>query len=88
MIGTSVRLHIYLHDSKDNAPPEELLIDFRELIGEHSGENMAHAVYETIKKYNLQGKVSHSCLVDVIYLGDELLRSKPSIATMLQIMIR
>jgi hypothetical protein len=36
---------------------EELLIDFRELIGEHSGENMGHAVYDTMKKYGLQGKV-------------------------------
>jgi hypothetical protein len=28
---------------------EELLIDFRELQGEHSGENMAEAVWETLK---------------------------------------
>ena len=28
---------------------EELLIDFRELIGEHSGENMAEVVWETLK---------------------------------------
>ena len=26
---------------------EELLIDFRELIGEHSGENMVEAVWQT-----------------------------------------
>ena len=32
---------------------EELLIDFRELQGEHSGENMAEAVWETLKQYDL-----------------------------------
>jgi hypothetical protein len=37
---------------------EELLIDFRELIGEHSGENMAEAVWATMEAYGLIGKVS------------------------------
>jgi hypothetical protein len=37
---------------------EELLIDFRELVGEHSGENLAHAVYETLNLYGLKGRVS------------------------------
>jgi hypothetical protein len=37
---------------------EELLIDFRELIGEHSGENMAEAVWATMELYGLVGKVS------------------------------
>ena len=32
---------------------EELLIDFQELIGEHSGENMAKTVWETLKQYGL-----------------------------------
>ncbi|KAJ6597413.1 hypothetical protein B0H10DRAFT_1760821, partial [Mycena sp. CBHHK59/15] len=32
---------------------EEMLIDFREILGEHSGENMADAVWETLKKYGL-----------------------------------
>ena len=36
---------------------EELLIDFRELIGEHSGENFAEAVYETLQLYELKDKV-------------------------------
>ena len=36
---------------------EELLIDFRELIGEHSGENMAEAVWETLKRYGLENRV-------------------------------
>jgi hypothetical protein len=37
---------------------EELLIDFRELVGEHSGENLAHAVYDTLNLYGLKGQVS------------------------------
>jgi hypothetical protein len=37
---------------------EELLIDFRELVGEHSGENMAEAVWETLKRYGLENWVS------------------------------
>jgi hypothetical protein len=35
---------------------EELLIDFCELQGAHSGENMANAVYETLKLYDIQDK--------------------------------
>jgi hypothetical protein len=37
---------------------EELLIDFRELIGVHSGENMAEAVWETLTRYNIEDRVS------------------------------
>lgn len=33
--------------------PEELLIDFRELVGEHSGENMAEEVWSTLETYGL-----------------------------------
>jgi hypothetical protein len=36
---------------------EELLIDFRELVGEHSGENMAEVVWETLNQYSLVGRV-------------------------------
>jgi hypothetical protein len=36
---------------------EELLIDFRELIGEHSGENMAEAIWQTLELYGLVGRV-------------------------------
>ncbi|KAI0279967.1 hypothetical protein BC826DRAFT_880057, partial [Russula brevipes] len=36
---------------------EELLIDFRELLGEHSGENMAEAVWATMELYGLVGKI-------------------------------
>lgn len=37
---------------------EELLVDFRELVGEHSGENMAEVVWETLTQYGLVGRVS------------------------------
>jgi hypothetical protein len=36
---------------------EELLIDFRELVGQHSGENMAAAVWATLETYDIQNKV-------------------------------
>ena len=36
---------------------EELLIDFRELIGPHSGKNMAEAVWATMELYGLVRKV-------------------------------
>jgi hypothetical protein len=38
--------------------PKELLIDFQELTGEHSGENMAEAVWVTLELYGLIGKAS------------------------------
>jgi hypothetical protein len=37
---------------------EELLIEFRELVGPHSGENMADAVWTTMELYGLVGKAS------------------------------
>ena len=36
---------------------EELLIDFQELIGEHSGKNMATTVWTTLETYDIQAKV-------------------------------
>lgn len=36
---------------------EEVLIGFEELIGEHSGENMADVVWRTMEVYGLQGRV-------------------------------
>ncbi len=39
---------------------EETLIDFCELLGEHSSENMADAVWETLKLFGLIGRVSNS----------------------------
>jgi hypothetical protein len=37
---------------------EELLIDFQELIGEHSGENMAEAVWTMLELYSHGRQVS------------------------------
>ena len=37
---------------------EELLIDFWELVGTHTGENMAHTVFETMELFGLEGRVS------------------------------
>jgi hypothetical protein len=39
---------------------EELLIDFQELIGAHSGDNMAKVVWETLEPYGLKGRVCYS----------------------------
>jgi hypothetical protein len=58
-LGTS---YILFHSKQFNDLfTEELLIDFRELIGEHSGENMAEAVWATMELYGLVGKVSFLC---------------------------
>ncbi|KAJ6580195.1 hypothetical protein B0H10DRAFT_1669944, partial [Mycena sp. CBHHK59/15] len=39
---------------------EECLIDFHELVGQHSGENMAvaAAMWETVKKFGLIGRIT------------------------------
>jgi hypothetical protein len=36
---------------------EELLIDFKEIIGQHSGENLAGAVWGTLELYRITDKV-------------------------------
>jgi alpha-galactosidase len=36
---------------------DELLIDFRELSGEHSGENMAQALFDTLERYGLKARL-------------------------------
>jgi hypothetical protein len=51
-------LHIILVDGCNSRFfTEELLIDFRELLGEHSGENIAEAVWETLVMYGIEGRV-------------------------------
>lgn len=42
---------------------EELLIDFRELIGEHSGENMADVVWAVLMLYAITDKVNFAHLM-------------------------
>ncbi len=37
---------------------EELIIDFQEVIGDHSGENIAEVVWGTLILYGIQNKVS------------------------------
>ncbi|KAF5320031.1 hypothetical protein D9758_017720 [Tetrapyrgos nigripes] len=58
---TSSNQHAFLaivaHYINENGQLEELLIDFRELSGEHSGENMADAVLKTLELYGLVGKI-------------------------------
>lgn len=38
---------------------EELMIDFRELLGQHTGENMAEVVWDTFVRYGIEKRVSH-----------------------------
>jgi hypothetical protein len=49
---------------------DRLLISFRELIGQHSGENMAEAVWATMELYSLVGKVNLSLLINGNLLND------------------
>jgi hypothetical protein len=59
MMGNLVRASFVLESGgRIYITTEELLIDFRELIGEHSGENMAEAVWATLELYSLIGRVS------------------------------
>jgi hypothetical protein len=39
---------------------EELLVDFKEIHGEHSGENLAKLVWETMQMYGLEDKVRYT----------------------------
>jgi hypothetical protein len=55
-----VLIHI-ISDCNTRLVAEELLIDFRELLGEHSGENMAEAVWETLVMYGIEGRVVITC---------------------------
>jgi len=44
---------------------EELLINFRKLIGEHLGDNMAEAVWQTLELYGLVGRAYFSYFIYV-----------------------
>ncbi|KAF8867502.1 hypothetical protein BD779DRAFT_1464336, partial [Infundibulicybe gibba] len=50
---------IVAHYVNNDGQLEELLIDFRELIGEHSGENMAEVVWQTLSTYGLRDRVRY-----------------------------
>ncbi|KAJ6609451.1 hypothetical protein B0H10DRAFT_1675845, partial [Mycena sp. CBHHK59/15] len=47
-------LAVVAHYVTNDGHLEELLIDFRELVGEHSGENMADAIWGTVEMYGLE----------------------------------
>ena len=44
---------------------QELLIDFREMDGAHSGANMAEATWDTLLRFGLENRVSY---IDIPYL--------------------
>lgn len=51
---------------------EELLIDFRELVGEHSGENMGEEVLKCLDLYGLDGdrvRLNSSAILVLIHLS-------------------
>ena len=48
---------VYCAVLETDACIEEVLIDFQELVGEHSGANLAAAVWQTIDFYGLASKV-------------------------------
>ncbi len=54
---------------------EELLIDFRELEGKHSGANMVEATWETLTCFGIKTQVCY-----------EILKSWPILSIFLQIM--
>ena len=47
---------------------EELLIDFRELEGEHSGMNLAGALWETLTMFGIENWVCHLIFYMRVYL--------------------
>ncbi|KAJ7732345.1 hypothetical protein DFH07DRAFT_755307, partial [Mycena maculata] len=49
-------LAIVAHYVTNDGKLEELLIDFREIVGEHSGENMAEEVWTTLELYGLNNE--------------------------------
>ena len=66
---------------------EEVLIDFKEITREHSGANMASAVWETMELYGLKSKVQCSASISWIRTDHlHLLRSWLLLWTMLPIM--
>ena len=53
--------HLIIPDCNAKFIIEELLIDFWKLLGEHSGENLAEAVLETLVMYGIEGRVVLTC---------------------------
>ncbi|KAF9012336.1 hypothetical protein BDQ17DRAFT_1232093, partial [Cyathus striatus] len=60
-------LAIIAHYVTNDGVLVELLIDFQELIGPHSGENLAEAVWNTMELYGIQKSVCvHFCFTHCI----------------------
>ena len=57
MNDSSVSEIYYIVCSQLNITKEELLFDFHELIREHSGENLAEAVFDMLQLDDLRDKV-------------------------------
>lgn len=74
-MGSSVCYDSYLIVPDHNARfiTDELLIDFRELLGEHSGENMAEVVWETLVMYGIEGRVDNFRVIKMNLLTDVFL---------------
>ena len=53
-----VRCYVFIIILFPQPSTEESLIDFHELLGCHSGENLADAVWDTLRTFGIQGKVS------------------------------
>jgi hypothetical protein len=56
-LGTTFFESTSTHEPLIAIVAEECLIDFRELIGQHSGENMAAAVWDTVQNFGITGRV-------------------------------
>jgi hypothetical protein len=49
----------------------EMCIDFRDIVGEHSGDNMAEAVWTTLTNYGLEkGRVSIG--IHIVYFYNDI----------------
>ncbi|CAA7257320.1 unnamed protein product [Cyclocybe aegerita] len=66
-----VFLAIVAHYITNDGELEELLINFKEIIREHSGENMVSMVWETLELYGLKGKIV-SLVMDNAFNNDTL----------------
>ena len=50
--------HALSHSCRPRLLLEEVLIDFREVVGSHSGANLGEGVWDTIRNYGLEEKVN------------------------------
>lgn len=51
---------------------EECLIDFRELVGEHSGENMANQVWESFCTYGIEEHMSLHNIPSFLQIAEQV----------------